>query len=88
MSVSVTLWIVWAIIGIIGGAMSGRLFTGSGRTVLLIVVGVAGSLLGGWIMTAFGGIRPDTLEYLSLLTSACGCAILLWPAIALLRKNS
>ena len=65
-----TLWIVWAIIGVIGGYMAGKLL-------LDVCVGVCGALLGGWLLVVFLG-NNENMQVFSLVTSAVACAILLW----------
>lgn len=71
-----SLWIVWTIIGIIGGYMVGRLVPRVRSTAFAVCVGICGAILGGWIMLLIG--RTQTFEALSLASAAGVCAIFLW----------
>jgi uncharacterized membrane protein YeaQ/YmgE (transglycosylase-associated protein family) len=48
-----TMWLLWTIIiGILAGFLAGKIVKGSGMGVLMdLVVGIVGSILGGWIFT-------------------------------------
>lgn len=72
-------WIVWAIVGIVGGYMAGRLLRPDLSSALYMVVGIAGAILGGWCYTlVFGTTDQDV--YVSLLSSVVVCALFLWVA--------
>lgn len=71
-----SLWIVWTIIGIIGGFMTGRLVHKVRSTAFAVCVGICGALLGGWLMLLAG--NSPTMQAVSLVTSAAGCALFLW----------
>jgi uncharacterized membrane protein YeaQ/YmgE (transglycosylase-associated protein family) len=47
------MWLLWTIIiGILAGFLAGKIVKGSGMGVLMdLVVGIVGSILGGWIFT-------------------------------------
>lgn len=79
-------WIVWAIIGIIGGYTCGRLLTDGPSVLVNLIVGILGSTLGGWLFVRFFG-DDDRSIYISLLTSALLCAILLWILYLIFRKR-
>lgn len=85
--ISATLWIVWAIIGLIGGAMAGRLLVGGRLTLVLILTGILGALAGGWLMMSLGWMDPDRLEYVSLLSAAAATALILWPVVIIARRR-
>jgi uncharacterized membrane protein YeaQ/YmgE (transglycosylase-associated protein family) len=50
------MWLLWTIvIGILAGFIASKLVSGSGMGVLMdLVVGIVGSVLGGWIFTLLG----------------------------------
>ena len=79
-------WIVWAIIGIIGGYSCGRLLTDGPSVLVNLFVGILGSTVGGWLFVRFFG-DDDRSIYLSLITSALLCAILLWLLYMVFRKK-
>jgi uncharacterized membrane protein YeaQ/YmgE (transglycosylase-associated protein family) len=51
-----TMWLLWTIIiGILAGFLAGKIVKGSGMGTLMdLVVGIVGSILGGWIFTLLG----------------------------------
>jgi uncharacterized membrane protein YeaQ/YmgE (transglycosylase-associated protein family) len=50
------MWLIWTILlGILAGFIASKLVSGSGMGVLMdLVVGIVGSVLGGWIFTLLG----------------------------------
>jgi uncharacterized membrane protein YeaQ/YmgE (transglycosylase-associated protein family) len=50
------MWLLWTIlIGILAGFLAGQIVKGHGMGVLVdLVVGIVGSVLGGWIFTLLG----------------------------------
>lgn len=71
-----SLWIVWTIIGIIGGFMAGRLVPKIRSTAFAVCVGICGALLGGWIFILVGD--SSTMQAVSLGAAAVMCAFFLW----------
>lgn len=71
-----SLWIVWTIIGIIGGYMVGRLVPKIRSTAWAVCVGIVGAILGGWIFILIGD--SNVMQILSLVAAAVMCAIFLW----------
>lgn len=75
--ITFTIWLVWVIIGIIAGYMTGRLINQGTNTVLNVIVAIAGSLLGGWACIKFLG-DSENMQILSLVTSLIVSGIFLW----------
>lgn len=50
------MWLIWTIvIGILAGFIASKLVSGSGKGMLMdLVIGIVGSVLGGWIFTLLG----------------------------------
>jgi len=71
-------FILFVVIGLIAGALAGRVVSGHGYGMLGdLVVGVVGAFLGGWLFAvAFGVVGGGFL--VSLLTAFVGAVILLW----------
>ena len=71
-------FILFVLIGLIAGALAGRVVSGHGYSMLGdLVVGVVGAFLGGWLFAvAFGVVGSGFLG--SLLTAFVGAVILLW----------
>lgn len=81
-----TLWIVWTVIGIIGGFMVGRLVGRVRSVALAVCVGICGALLGGWLFVVLCGV--DTrMEAISLCSSAAVCAVFLWILVSISPKS-
>lgn len=69
---------IWYIlIGIVSGAVAGKLMRGGGfGWIVNLVVGIIGGVLGGWI---FGILGIHTSSIIgSLITSVVGAIFLLW----------
>ena len=70
--------LLFILIGLIAGALAGRVVSGHGYGVLGdIVVGVIGAFLGGWVFATFLGVTGGGI-FFSLLTAFVGAVILLW----------
>ena len=70
--------VLFLLIGLIAGALAGRVVSGHGYGVLGdIVVGVVGAFLGGWIFTTFLGVGGGGV-LMSLVMAFIGAIALLW----------
>lgn len=70
--------ILFILIGLIAGALAGRVVSGHGYGVVGdIVVGVVGALVGGWIFATFLGVGGGGF-FISLFTAFVGAVALLW----------
>ena len=70
-------FLMFLVIGLIAGALAGRVVSGHGYGVLGdIVIGITGAFLGGWLFAAFLGIA-GTGFFMSLLSAFVGAAVLL-----------
>jgi uncharacterized membrane protein YeaQ/YmgE (transglycosylase-associated protein family) len=68
------LW--WIIVGLIAGWATGKIMKSSGQGVLMdLAIGIAGAIVGGWIMRALGFARHGGMIYTILV--AIGGAVLL-----------
>jgi uncharacterized membrane protein YeaQ/YmgE (transglycosylase-associated protein family) len=72
--------LAWIIIGIIAGWLTGKLMKGSGFGVLMdMVVGLIGSVVGGFIATHVGIAPPGQQGLIiSILIAVVGAVILTW----------
>ena len=73
-----SLWIAWALIGIIGGFMVGKLNSRIRNLTLALCVSICGALLGGFLFLILFGTGNTNTEVLSLVASAVVCALFLW----------
>ncbi|MCC8070180.1 MAG: GlsB/YeaQ/YmgE family stress response membrane protein [Bacteroidales bacterium] len=77
-SIGISTWLVWGLIGVIGGYMAGRLIgSGQSMVVLNVVVGIIGAVIGGWVTISYFG-QNDQGQTLSLVGSVIICGLLLW----------
>lgn len=78
--------IIWVVlIGIAAGAIAGYIVKGRGLGLLVnLIVGLAGSLLGGWLYDMLGITTGGILGV--LLMSVIGAIILLWIVSLVNRK--
>jgi uncharacterized membrane protein YeaQ/YmgE (transglycosylase-associated protein family) len=72
-------FLLFILIGLIAGALAGRVVSGHGYGVLGdIVVGVIGAFLGGWIFSTVLGVGRGGGVVMSLLVALVGAIVLLW----------
>jgi uncharacterized membrane protein YeaQ/YmgE (transglycosylase-associated protein family) len=71
-------WISWIIVGLIAGAIAARVVAGRGFGCIAdIVVGVAGAILGGFMLSALFGASGTVGFWGSLVVAFIGAAVLL-----------
>lgn len=70
--------VLFIFIGLIAGALAGRVVSGHGYGVVGdIIVGVIGAFLGGWMFTTFLGVAGGGV-FMALVTAFIGAVALLW----------
>jgi uncharacterized membrane protein YeaQ/YmgE (transglycosylase-associated protein family) len=71
-------WISWIIVGLIAGAIAARVVAGRGFGCLAdIVVGVAGALIGGFLLGALFHVTGTVGFWGSIIVAFIGAAVLL-----------
>ncbi len=71
-------WLAWIVIGLIAGAVASRVVAGRGFGCLAdIVVGVAGAIIGGFLLGALFGASGSVGFWGSLVVAFIGAALLL-----------
>jgi uncharacterized membrane protein YeaQ/YmgE (transglycosylase-associated protein family) len=71
-------FLMFILIGLIAGALAGRVVSGHGYGALGdIVVGIIGAFLGGWLFATLLGVGGGGF-FVSLFTAFIGAVILLW----------
>jgi uncharacterized membrane protein YeaQ/YmgE (transglycosylase-associated protein family) len=71
-------WISWIIVGLISGAIAARVVAGRGFGCLAdIVVGVAGALIGGFLLGAIFHVTGTVGFWGSIIVAFIGAAVLL-----------
>lgn len=89
--ISFEVWLVWAIIGIVGGYMTSKLLLDGTHLWVQCLVGVLGSMLAGWTFLSLLNVDPEAFAkwtYVSLLVAGAGAALLLWPVVVWLKTRS
>jgi len=70
--------VAWIICGLIAGWATGKLMKGSGYGVIMdLVVGIAGALIGGFIMRSLGFAGQGGMIY-TILVAIGGAVLLTW----------
>ena len=71
-------WLAWIVIGLIAGAIASRVVAGRGFGCLAdIVVGVAGAIIGGFLLSTLFGASGTVGFWGSLIVAFIGAAALL-----------
>src|SRR5207302_1602306 len=71
-------WLAWILVGLIAGAIAARVVAGRGFGCIAdIVVGVAGGLIGGFLLSALFGATGTVGFWGSLVVAFVGAAVLL-----------
>ena len=71
-------WISWIVVGLIAGAIAARVVAGRGFGCIAdIVVGVAGALIGGFLLGAIFHVTGTVGFWGSIIVAFIGAAVLL-----------
>jgi len=71
-------WLAWIVVGLIAGAIAARVVAGRGFGCLAdIVVGVAGAIIGGFVLSTFFGASGSVGFFGSIVVAFIGAAVLL-----------
>lgn len=72
--------LAWIVVGGLAGWIASKIMrTDEDQGVLAnIVVGIVGALLGGFLLSLFGGTGVTGFNFYSLLVAIAGACILLW----------
>jgi uncharacterized membrane protein YeaQ/YmgE (transglycosylase-associated protein family) len=71
-------WLAWIVVGLIAGAIAARVVAGRGFGCIAdIVVGVAGAIIGGFLLSALFGASGTVGFWGSLVVAFIGAAVLL-----------
>ncbi|HRD94085.1 MAG TPA: GlsB/YeaQ/YmgE family stress response membrane protein [Accumulibacter sp.] len=69
--------LAWIVLGLIAGSIASKVVSGTGQgAVMDIVLGVAGSVIGGWLVKSFGMIGVSGFSLYSLLVAVVGASVL------------
>lgn len=82
--------ISWLVVGAIAGVLARRIVPGSGpgRSVVTVILGMAGSSLGGFLVGVIGGSGTTEFDVWSLLGATLGAIALLYVYGLLVRRTA
>ena len=71
-------WLAWIVVGLIAGAIAARVVAGRGFGCIAdIVVGVAGAIIGGFLLSSLFGFSGNVGFFGSIVVAFIGAAALL-----------
>jgi len=71
--------LAWIVLGLISGFIASKIVNKSGEGVILdIVLGVVGSVVGGWLFSVFGMAGVSGLNIYSLVVAVIGAVVVLF----------
>lgn len=80
--------LAWIVLGLIAGFLASKIVNKSGEGLFLdIILGVVGSVIGGWLFNAFGMPGVTGFNVYSLVVAVIGAAVFLIVYHALTRRS-
>lgn len=80
-------WLWYILVGLVAGWLAGIIVKGSGGGLIVnIIVGIIGSVLGGWLFSFLGLVAQNKLG--SLITATAGAIVLLLIVNLITHKSS
>ena len=80
--------VAWIVLGLIAGFIASKLVNKSGEGIFMdILLGVVGSVVGGWLFHMFGMPGVTGLNVYSLVVAVVGAAVFLIVYHALTRRS-
>jgi len=71
--------LAWIVLGLIAGFIASKIVNKSGEGVILdIVLGVVGSVVGGWLFSVFGMAGVSGLNIYSVVVAVIGAVVVLF----------
>ena len=82
-------FIAWIVLGLIAGFIASKIVNKSGDGLILdIVLGVVGSVVGGWLFSVFGMAGVSGLNIYSVVVAVIGAVVVLFIYHALTGRKS
>ncbi len=80
--------IAWIVLGLIAGFIASKIVNKSGEGLLLdIVLGIVGSVVGGWLFSVFGMPGVSGVNIYSLVVAVIGAVVFLLAYHALIGRK-
>jgi uncharacterized membrane protein YeaQ/YmgE (transglycosylase-associated protein family) len=68
----------WIVLGLVSGYIASKLVNRTGEGILLdILLGIVGSLIGGWLFHLFGAVGVNGLNLYSMFVAVTGSVVFL-----------
>jgi uncharacterized membrane protein YeaQ/YmgE (transglycosylase-associated protein family) len=81
-------FIAWIVLGLIAGFIASKVVNRTGEGVLLdIILGIVGSVVGGWLFHTFGMAGVTGVNIYSILVAVIGAIVVLVIYHALVRSR-
>ncbi|MGO9998757.1 MAG: GlsB/YeaQ/YmgE family stress response membrane protein [Acetobacteraceae bacterium] len=81
--------LAWIVLGLVAGFIASKIVNKSGDGLLLdIVLGVVGSVVGGWLFSVFGMAGVSGLNIYSVLVAVIGAVVVLFAYHAITGRKS
>jgi uncharacterized membrane protein YeaQ/YmgE (transglycosylase-associated protein family) len=82
-------FVAWIVLGLIAGFIASKIVNKSGEGVILdIILGVVGSVVGGWLFNTFGMAGVTGVNIYSILVAVVGAIVVLVIYHALVRGRA
>jgi uncharacterized membrane protein YeaQ/YmgE (transglycosylase-associated protein family) len=81
--------LAWIVLGLVAGFIASKIVNKSGDGLLLdIVLGVVGSVVGGWLFSVFGMAGVSGLNIYSVVVAVIGAVVVLFAYHAITGRKS
>ena len=71
--------LAWIVLGLIAGFIASKIVGGSGQGLLLVIVlGIVGAVVGGYLFSALGVTGVTGFNLYSMFVAVVGAALVLW----------
>ena len=82
-------FIAWIVLGLIAGFIASKIVNNTGEGILLdIILGIVGSVLGGWLFQTFCMSGVTGVNLYSILVAVVGAIVVLFLYHALVRRRA
>ena len=82
-------FLAWIVLGLIAGFLGSKIVNKTGEGFFLdIILGIIGSVVGGWLFSMFGAQGVTGLNIYSLIVAVIGAVIVLMIYHALFRRRA
>ena len=81
--------LAWIVLGLIAGFVASKIYVGTGQGTLMdIVLGIVGAVVGGYLFDAFGSTGVTGFNLWSMLVAIVGAVVVLWLYHAIAGRTS